>query len=150
MRSACTAKSSKLTNNLKCWQLLIDLLETQFDANTASDANNKDNFFDQEVRDAYTRVLDLKIATPTLVLNYTSFLQEKCCLYEESFRVFERAIDMFPWPHKYEIWIQYLRVMVSRFQDKKIERVRELFSKCLRSLPDTRTADGTALASQKG
>ena len=84
---------------------MIDLLESQFDANAASDTSNKENYFDQEVRDAYTRVLDLKIATPTLVLNYASFLQEKCCLYEESFRVFERAIEMFPWPHKYEIWI---------------------------------------------
>lgn len=62
-----------------------------------------------------------------MVLNFVKFLQSKCQLFEESFRVFERALEIFPWPHKYEIWIQYLRKMVDRFRDKKIERIRDLF-----------------------
>lgn len=44
---------------------------------------------------------------------------------------------MFPWPHKYEIWLQYLTMVVKRFRDTKVERVRDLFQKCLRSLPES-------------
>jgi pre-mRNA-splicing factor SYF1 len=48
-------------------------------------------------------------------------------MFEESFRVFERAIEIFPWPHKYEIWVQYLTMVVQRFRGNKVERVRDLF-----------------------
>ena len=86
---------------------MIDLLENQYDKQKGGSIadEEQDHGQSQEVRDAYTRVLDLKIATPALVLNYASFLQEKCQMFEESFRVFERAIELFPWPHKYEIWL---------------------------------------------
>ena len=84
-----------------------------------------------------------------MVLNYSRFLQASCSLFEESFRVFERAIDMFPWPHKYEIWLEYLKVMVQRFKDSKVERIRELFSKCMQSLPETKSLQNQEL-SQKG
>jgi len=73
-----------------------------------------------------------------MVLNFTRFLQA-ASLFEESFRVFERSIDLFPWPHKYELWLEYLTVMVRRFKDSKVERVRELFSKCFQSLPETKS-----------
>jgi pre-mRNA-splicing factor SYF1 len=106
LKYACCCKQSQLTHNLKCWQMLIDLLS----AKHASDPGN--SHLEQEVKDAYTKTLDLKIATPALVLNFSRYLQAKCSLFEESFRVFERAIDMFPWPHKYEIWLEYLKVMV--------------------------------------
>mmetsp|Transcript_18187 Transcript_18187/g.31132 ORF Transcript_18187/g.31132 Transcript_18187/m.31132 type:complete len:90 (+) Transcript_18187:1840-2109(+) len=85
--------------------------------------------------------MDLNIATPSMVLNYTAFLQDHCQLFEESFRVYERALEMFPWPHKFELWIQYLKKMVERFRDKKMERIRDLFLKCLDSLPANRVEE---------
>jgi pre-mRNA-splicing factor SYF1 len=56
-------------------------------------------------------------------------------MFEESFRTSERAIEMFGWPHKYEIWIQFLQAVVSRFKHTKVERVRDLFAKCIQRLP---------------
>jgi len=77
--------------------MLIDLYLSKFLASNSE--------IDEElVRDAYTKTLDLKIATPTMIINYTEFLQTKCRMFEESFRVFERGIEMFPWPHKNLIW----------------------------------------------
>jgi pre-mRNA-splicing factor SYF1 len=79
------------------------------------------------VRQAYNKAIDLKIITPFMVLIYVKFLQNDCSLFEESYRIFERAIEMFPWPHKYEQWLLYLNLVVSRFRDTKVERIRELF-----------------------
>ena len=46
---------------------------------------------------------------------------------------------MFPWPHVYEIWVNYFNSIVNRLKHTKVERVRELFKKCLRSLPATKS-----------
>ena len=54
---------------------------------------------------------------------------------DEAFKIAERALPLFDWPHKYEIWVQYLRLAVSYFKTNKVERLRELFSKCLEELP---------------
>ena len=79
-------------------------------------------------------MMDLKIANPQNILNYASFLQ-KNNYYEESFRVYERAINMLSWPHVYEIWITYLTKIIERFADTKIERIRDLFEEVLKSAP---------------
>src|SRR4051794_28399823 len=85
----------------------------------------------ENTKAAYERIMDLRIATPQNIMNYASFLQENL-MFEESFRVYERAINMFGegqgWPALYEIWINYLRDMIEKYADKKIERIRDLFS----------------------
>ncbi len=90
-----TDKSSagSLTNNLKAWSPYNDLLESW------------GNF--EDTKWAYERLLDLKIATPQTVLNFTGFLQRNN-YFEESFRIYERAVNLFDWPHLYEIWVDYL------------------------------------------
>ena len=80
--------------------------------------------------------MDLRIITPAMVLNYTDFLLKDCHLFEQAFRVFERSLELFGWPHKYHIWLKYLQVAANRFRDTKVERVRELYNKCLNSLPE--------------
>lgn len=53
-------KSGSLVFNIRAWSLYLDLLE------------NCSTF--EETRAAYDRVLDLKIATPETILNFTRFL----------------------------------------------------------------------------
>jgi len=92
LKYACTDRQSKLAHNMKCWQFYIDLLLNQYDleaekqppaatSNTASASNHLD-VAEFKVREAYTKCLDLKIITPSMLLNYTSFLQDKCHLFE--------------------------------------------------------------------
>jgi len=90
-------EGGSLGNNIRAWSLYIDLLE------------NFSTF--EDAKAAYERLLDLKIATPESVLNFTSFLQRNN-FFEESFRVFERAVQLFKWPHVYEIWVTYLTKVI--------------------------------------
>jgi len=48
-------------------------------------------------------MLELKIMTPVTLINYTYFL-EKEHFYEDSFKVFEKGLQLFTWPSLYEIW----------------------------------------------
>jgi len=77
LKADAETKSGSLVFNIRAWSLYIDLLE------------NCGTF--EETKAAYERVLDLKIATPETVLNFTRFLQTNN-FFEESFRVFERAV----------------------------------------------------------
>ena len=94
-----TDKSSagSLANNIRAWSLYIDLLE------------NCGEF--EDTKWAYERIIDAKIATAETILNFTGFLQRNN-FYEESFRVFEKAVQLFDWPHLYEIWVEYLSCMI--------------------------------------
>ena len=67
-------------------------------------------------------------------MNFCGFL-EKNHYYEETFRVFEQAINYFTWPHAYDIWIMYLSKFVDRYQGEKIERARDLFEQVIASAP---------------
>jgi len=64
--------------------------------------------------------------------------------------VCERAIETFSWPHAYEIWIAYLENITGRFKEKKVDRIRELFLKCLRSLPVHAEMDEAQKTSKRG
>ena len=91
-------KSSVLHSNLKVWSFYVDLLEN---------LGHTD-----QTKYAYERMLELRIATPQTVLNHTAFLQ-RTSHFEESFRVFERALSTSggpfdSWPHAHELWIAYL------------------------------------------
>jgi len=73
-------RAGSLHANLKVWSFYVDLLENLGHSELA--------------KKAYEKMLDLRIATPQTVLNYTSFLQKRTSPphYEESFRVYERAL----------------------------------------------------------
>ena len=61
-----------LQRSLKVWTLYVDLEESL-------------GTFDS-VRAVYDRILDLKIATPQIIINYALFLEENK-YYEEAFKV---------------------------------------------------------------
>jgi pre-mRNA-splicing factor SYF1 len=111
-----------LVKSLRLWNLLLDLEESLGTLQTT--------------KDAYNRLLELKVATPTQVLNFASYLAENK-YFEESFSAFERGIDMFPFPHPGAkmLWKEYLQAFETRYEGAKVHRMRELFDRCLENCP---------------
>lgn len=102
----------KLFRQIKLWSLYADIEESYgtFDSTKA----------------VYEKMYELKVATPLTVLNYAAFLEENH-RFEESFRAYERGIDMFPYPHALDIWVTYLNKFLQRYGSTKLERARDLF-----------------------
>ena len=82
----------------------------------------------------YDRIIDLRIATPQIIINYGSFLEEHN-YFEEAFRAYEKGIALFKWPNVYDIWNTYLTKFLKRFGGSKLERARDLFEQCLENCP---------------
>lgn len=132
MRDACVVPSAhmrdvrglsvsdRLYRSTKMWCLLADLEES---IGTP-----------EGVRAAYEAMLDLKIATPKVVLNYAAYLEEHK-YFEDSFRVYERGVDMFDFPHSFDLWLSYLLKFVQRFKGSKVERARDIFEQGIEKVP---------------
>ncbi len=58
-------------------------------------------------KSVYDRILELKIATPQIIINYGLFLKENN-YFEEAFKAYEKGIAMFKWPNVFDIWNTYL------------------------------------------
>ena len=118
---SANAKIAKaLPKSLRLWDLLLDLEESLGTVSTT--------------KDAYNRAMELKVATPMHVLNYCSFLKDKK-YFEESFGAYERGLDLFQFPGAKVLWMSYLQNFIERYQGTKVERVRDLFDRCLESCP---------------
>lgn len=118
---SANAKIAKaLPKSLRLWDLLLDLEESLGTVSTT--------------KDAYNRAMELKVATPMHVLNYCSFLKDKK-YFEESFGAYERGLDLFQFPGAKVLWLSYLQNFIERYQGTKVERVRDLFDRCLESCP---------------
>ncbi|EED93449.1 predicted protein [Thalassiosira pseudonana CCMP1335] len=111
-----------LSRSLRLWNLLFDLEESLGTVQTT--------------KDAYDRSLELKVATPSHVLNYANFLKDKK-YFEESFAAYERGLGLFPFPHAGAtlLWKNYLTNFLERYEGSKTPRVRELFDRCLADCP---------------
>ncbi|GFR43608.1 hypothetical protein Agub_g4705 [Astrephomene gubernaculifera] len=83
---------------------------------------------------AYDRILDLRIATPQVILNYALFLTEQKA-FEDAFKVYERGIALFKYPHVKDIWSAYLAAFVERYGGKKLERARDLYEQAIKDAP---------------
>ncbi|KAI1715467.1 pre-mRNA-splicing factor syf1 [Ditylenchus destructor] len=88
----------------------------------------------QSCRTIYDRILDLRISTPQIVINYAMFLEENN-YFEDAFKVFEKGIGLFRWPLVFDIWNIYLTKFINRYGGKKLERARDLFEQCLEKCP---------------
>ena len=108
------------SHNVQIWSLYLDLEQNLGSFETLSEA--------------YRRVINLKVITPYMLINYTNLL-EKNRFFEESFKIFEMGISLFEWPSCYEIWILYLNRFISRYKGSKPERCRDLFEKVLEKAP---------------
>lgn len=68
----------------------------------------------QTTKAVYNRIIDLKIATPQIIINFGLFLEENN-YFEEAFKAYERGVALFKWPHLYDIWNTYLTKFVKRY-----------------------------------
>ncbi len=110
----------RLFRSTKLWCLLADLEES---------IGTPDG-----VRASYEAMLDLRIATPRVVLNYAAFLDAHC-FYEDSFRCYERGVDLFEFPYSLDIWVAYLVKFVQHYKGTKVERTRDIFEQAVEKVP---------------
>lgn len=111
---------ARLYKSLKVWSMYADL-EESFGTFKSCKA-------------VYDRIIDLKIATPQIIINYGLFLEENN-YFEEAFRAYEKGISLFKWPNVYDIWNTYLTKFLKRYGGSKLERARDLFEQCLENCP---------------
>mmetsp|Transcript_3722 Transcript_3722/g.5678 ORF Transcript_3722/g.5678 Transcript_3722/m.5678 type:complete len:897 (+) Transcript_3722:65-2755(+) len=95
-------------------------------------------------RAAYDRALELKVASPQMIINYAHLLIEKN-YFEDGFRVYERGIALLEPAFVTHLWLNYARDLVTRFSNTKKERIRDFFERCLTKIeaaPFERKAPG--------
>ncbi|RVW46317.1 Pre-mRNA-splicing factor SYF1 [Vitis vinifera] len=102
----------KLHKSLRIWTFYVDLEESLGTL--------------ESTRAVYERILDLRIATPQIIINYSLLLEEHK-YFEDAFKVYERGVKIFKYPHVKDIWVTYLSKFVKRYGKSKLERARELF-----------------------
>jgi pre-mRNA-splicing factor SYF1 len=102
----------------KLWSFYVDLVES---VSTL-----------EETRNIYERIFELRIATPQTVVNYANLLEESK-YFEESFKIYERGLDLFSYPVAFELWNLYLTKAVDR--KISIERLRDLFEQAVEGCP---------------
>jgi len=102
----------KLHRSLRLWSFYVDLEESLGTL--------------ESTRAVYEKILDLRIATPQIIMNY-AFLLEENKYFEDAFKVYERGVKIFKYPHVKDIWVTYLTNFVKRYGKTKLERARELF-----------------------
>ncbi|SMY27784.1 unnamed protein product [Zymoseptoria tritici ST99CH_1A5] len=103
----------------KLWSFYVDLVESVSSL--------------EETKKIYDRIFELRIATPQTVVNYANLLEENN-YHEESFKVYERGLDLFSYPVAFELWNLYLTKAVDR--RISIERLRDLFEQAVEGCPD--------------
>lgn len=102
----------------KLWSFYVDLVES---------VSTLD-----ETKKVYERIFELRIATPQTVVNYANLLEESK-YFEESFKIYERGLDLFSYPVAFELWNLYLTKAVDR--KIGIERLRDLFEQAVEGCP---------------
>ncbi|KAI3923984.1 hypothetical protein MKW92_021204 [Papaver armeniacum] len=110
----------KLHKSVSLWRMYADLEENSGDLESA--------------RAVYDQILDLKIVTPQIILDYAKLL-EKHKYFEDAFKVYERGVRIFRYPHVKDIWFTFLSKFVERYKEKKLERSRELFRHAIEMAP---------------
>ncbi|OJI96079.1 hypothetical protein ASPVEDRAFT_77853 [Aspergillus versicolor CBS 583.65] len=102
----------------RLWSFYVDLVESVSSI--------------EETKKVYERIFELRIATPQTVVNYANLLEEHK-YFEDSFKVYERGLDLFTYPVAFELWNLYLTKAVDR--KIGIERLRDLFEQALDGCP---------------
>uniref|UniRef100_T1JEU9 Pre-mRNA-splicing factor SYF1 n=1 Tax=Strigamia maritima TaxID=126957 RepID=T1JEU9_STRMM len=110
----------RLHKSLKVWSMYADLEESFGTFKSC--------------KTVYDRILDLRIATPQIIINFGLFLEENN-YFEDAFKAYEKGIALFKWPNVYSIWNTYLTKFLDRYGGKKLERARDLLEQCLSDCP---------------
>jgi pre-mRNA-splicing factor SYF1 len=113
----------KLHRSLKLWIMYLDLTKTHGSLESTCAV--------------YDRMHNLGLATPLLVLDHATLLEEHG-RFEEAFRVYERGVNSFRHPHDEAIWEAYLTKFAQRHGRSRPERVRDLFEGAVLQAPPER------------
>lgn len=116
----------RVHRNVKVWGLYLDLEESLGTLETC--------------RAAYERVMELKVVTAQMALNYATYLEENA-FFEDSFRVYEQSVALFTFPQLKVIWTTYLDKFIGRYGGTKLERLRDLFEQAVANVPADDAAD---------
>ncbi|OJJ50936.1 hypothetical protein ASPZODRAFT_11777 [Penicilliopsis zonata CBS 506.65] len=108
----------RIHKSWKLWSFYVDLVES---------VGSLD-----DTKKVYERIFELRIATPQTVVNYANLLEEHK-YFEDSFKIYERGLDLFSYPVAFELWNLYLTKAVDR--KIGIERLRDLFEQALDGCP---------------
>ena len=108
----------RLHKSWKLWSFYVDLVES---VSTL-----------EETKKVYERIFELRIATPQTVVNFANLLEENK-YFEDSFKIYERGLDLFNYPVAFELWNLYLTKAVDR--KIGIERLRDLFEQAVEGCP---------------
>lgn len=73
----------------------------------------------ESTKAVYDKIMDLRIANPQTIVNYGTFLEENQ-YFEESFKVYERGIEIFGWPIAFELWNIYLQRFIKRYVSERM------------------------------
>jgi pre-mRNA-splicing factor SYF1 len=111
---------TRLHKSLKLWSMYADLEESFGTFKSC--------------KSVYDRIIDLRICTPQIIINYGMFLEEHK-YFEEAFRAYEKGIALFKWPNVFDIWNTYLTKFLARYSGSQLERARDLFEQCLENCP---------------
>ncbi|KPI38152.1 Pre-mRNA-splicing factor syf1 [Cyphellophora attinorum] len=104
----------RIHKSWKLWSFYVDLVESVGDL--------------PSTRAVYDRIFELRIATPQTVVNYANLLAEHN-YHEDSFKIYERGLDLFSYPVAFELWNLYLTKATAR--KIEIERLRDLFEQAV-------------------
>jgi pre-mRNA-splicing factor SYF1 len=88
----------------------------------------------QSTKAAYDQMIKLEVVTPQVIIAYAQYMEENK-YFEDSFRVYEKGVQLFEYPHVYPIWLCYLRKFIARYEGTKIERTRDLFEQAVTGVP---------------
>ncbi len=118
----------RVHRSVRVWALYLDLEESFGTKDTCCAA--------------YDRAFELKILTPSMAINYASYL-EGLQYFEESFKIFEKAIDLFggTFPHCKVLWVAYIEKFIARYKGTKLERLRDLHEQSLLKAPPEEAAN---------
>jgi len=96
---------TRLFKSLKLWSFYVDLEESLGTV--------------ESTKAAYDKVLELKIANAQIIVNYAQFLEENK-YFEESFKAYERGVELFTFPVSFEIWNIYLSKFTKRHVSTRV------------------------------
>ncbi|KAF8509539.1 hypothetical protein JB92DRAFT_2945542 [Gautieria morchelliformis] len=111
---------ARLFKSLKLWSFYVDIEESIGTVETT--------------KNVYDKILELRIANAQIMVNYAQFLEDNM-YFEESFKVYERGVELFTFPVAFELWNIYLSKFVKRYGGTKLERARDLFEQALEKCP---------------
>ncbi|XVE87950.1 hypothetical protein DITRI_Ditri19aG0029600 [Diplodiscus trichospermus] len=109
----------KIHKSLRLWTFYVDLEESLGTL--------------ESTRAVSERILDLRTATPQIIINYT-FLLEENKYFEDAFKVYERGVKIFKYPHVKDIWAPADAVKPLYLQYAKLEEDYELAKRAMKEI----------------